>query len=226
MDAWAKAKEPRRKNWNTPVARIRPGREIHTTNHGQYSRKFTFTRYSYTGVVGSICYLRSTGKYMIYRYAGEKFQKLFSPAGYIWAADNNGVKLVSKANTDVDYHVSSDDLRWYSKKNIRAILVKNASIRAEAKKAVHKTKKIIKKAEKEGLKICFRDAVKAGNCSEGISAFCERYNLQKNGYYAPSVLLRIPTEETKRVALAVAVGLKRHNEEMRRGFCYVADHKN
>ena len=142
---------------------------------------------------------------------------------YSWKKDANGIHIIS-TDGKKDYHPDSDDLRNYSKSDIRAKALNNYKIRKEELKQQKRNLLLIKKAEKEGAMICLKDSIRSGNCQVGTINFANRHNLNPQKHYPPTQLLKIANGQADRVAIAVAVGLRRHYREMRQGFCEIANH--
>jgi len=230
--AEVKAQFPRRQNWEATDAAIGEfGPICREINNGKYSSKCTYTHWTYCPVVG--CWGFIKGSVLEFHFAG-KITVLEPPAGYKWAKDKNGIHIISTDGRK-DYHPYSDDLRTYSKAAIRSRAINNYTTRkagvAEAKKAAKATAEqkkkesaIIRKAEIEGARICLADSLRAGNCKAGTENFAKRHNLNPAKHYRPTELLKIANGDANRVAIAVAVGLKRHRTEMSQGFCEIVNH--
>jgi len=171
------------------------------------------------------CYGIDRGKLGLEFHWMATVSMLQPPKGYRWDRDRNGMRLVSLTIADKDYHPNSDDLRDYSKRAILAVINERYAARQNAKRAAVADAKAVRKAEKEGAMICLRDSLKAGNCEAGTRAFAGRHGLDPRRHYSPTELLKIANGDSHRVRLAVAVGLRRHRQEMGRGYALLADHK-
>ena len=216
-----KKQHPQRKNWETTQAeRSEYGPNCNTIDHGRYSSRCTFTHYTYRPVIGSWAFIK--GDSLEFHYTG-KISILLPPSGYSWKKDANGIHIIS-TDGKKDYHPDSDDLRNYSKSDIRAKALNNYKIRKEELKQQKRNLLLIKKAEKEGAMICLKDSIRSGNCQVGTINFANRHNLNPQKHYPPTQLLKIANGQADRVAIAVAVGLRRHYREMRQGFCEIANH--
>ena len=52
-----------------------------------------------------------------------------------------------------------------------------------------------------------------------------RHDLDPRRHYAPTQLLALANGDTRRVAAVVSVALRRHREEMARGYALLSDHR-
>ena len=213
---------PHRRNWRSTKAVASGPIRVVDINCGRYSSRCSFTKWEYEPQVQSYGAIDRNG-ILKYIYDGQ-ITALEAPHGYRWAKDENGVLLISNDGKK-DYHPDSDDLRNYSKADIRAMAIDNYRTRVAADKERKEVEASVKRAEGEGAMVCLRDSVRAGNCAAGTVAFGLRHGLDKTKHYAPSRLLAIANGNAGRVRLAVTVALKRHRQEMRRGFCLLEDHR-
>jgi hypothetical protein len=221
----SRAEHPRRKNWEPPQAVVSDtvGCWVSEVNCGRYSSRCTYIRYEYVPTVGSYGIIRGNLG-LEYHYAGT-VTVLQPPRGYRWDKDSNGIRLVSLTKADKNYHPNSDDLRKYSKKALLTKISRLAETRKQARKLAKETAAAVKRAEREGAAICVKDSVRAGNCQAGTINFARRHNLDPNRHYRPTELLKIANGDAHRVRLAVTVGLRRHRQEMGRGYCQIEDHR-
>jgi hypothetical protein len=216
----ALVKNPRLKNWEAPVA------ANISTAYGMSSEGFNYkgvhrgrVGYNYTPQMRSIARVSADGSVLGAVIADQQIA-LVAPRGYRWASDANGIKIVRNRD-GADYHPSSGDI-VAGIKSIVAILVANATKRAETKKAAARDAKILKQASKNGIYVCLADSISAGNCSYGSRAFAQRHNLNINSHYLAKNLPQ-PTnnEESRRLALAVIAAQRRQAVELRDGFCKI-----
>jgi hypothetical protein len=218
-------KYPRRRNWLDP----RPIKTRHTLScdeidNGEYSSRCTFHYWTYIPIVTSSALIINSGQTIIWNFALNTPTHLKAPRGYHWDVDNNGLRLVANRNNDIDYHVNSDDLNNYDGHDLARKARENHKIRVEERKKARADKKAILTAEKEGCMVCAKDSIKAGNCKYGTISFAKRHHLDPAKHYKPSDLLDIMNGDAPRVRLAVAVALRRHKQEVARGYALLEDH--
>ena len=216
------ATDKRKKNWTEPKAsslRIAP--RYNTIDCGRYSSRCTYRKYNYMPVVGSYAIIE--GGLLHYFWSDEEPTVLEAPFGYIWSEDVNGICIISNDGKK-DYHPTSDDLREYSKRHIRSLALANYRTRVRIKREAYKELRFIKKAQKEGARICLKDSLIAGNCRVGTEDFGKRHQLDPSKHYSPNKLLKIANGAASRVKLAVMAGLRRHRSEMKAGMCMLYDH--
>lgn len=225
-DGAARAEYPRRKNWDSPAASYEHTNTVREVNNGNYSSGCTYTHWTYEPQVQS--YGVPLGARLHFHFNGRKYI-ITAPHGYRWDCDNDGVKLVSRANPADDYHPDSDELIQDGKpqpmRPLAAKLRDNAKTRrANAKRTRHEHASI-KRAEREGCRVCVRDSVSAGNCRVGTETWARRHGLIPGEHYTPSEVLAKANGDASRVAVVVTVALRRHLREMTTGQCEVADHR-
>lgn len=229
---------PHRRNWEWPKAtfgREKDGYRIDDIDQGRYSSQCTYRHWTYEIWVTSYAWLSQTHGREIGYHCWTTVTHLRAPRGYRWDRDVNGLKLISLADPRNDYHPSSDDLRLGAA-HCREMLRQNATKRREAARITRseaaKTRKqqaddraAMHRAEHEGAAICMADSIRAGNCKAGTESFAARHGLDPRLHYRPTMLLKIANGQSHRVRLAVAIGLRRHRQEMSLGFCNLADHQ-
>jgi hypothetical protein len=187
---------------------------------GRHGGPCTYRKIEHTIFVTS--YGRTDGRVLTYRlFTTDKTIK--APFGYRWGYDSNGIKLYAIARPADDFHPDTADLAAGSKHCVEK-LKRNAETRC---KCVGETKHqiaLIRKAEREGLSVCLADSLKAGNCRAGTIAWANRHGFSNGQHYKPSQLLADANGDTPRVALVVAVALRRHRREMEQGYAVLAEH--
>jgi len=218
----AKADRPRKKNFSEA--------EPHSNKKIFYNHDESFEyRGSYKGWFGSRCipYMKSFGIIhsqgkKIYLKIDEKSMNRKAPKGFIFANDDNGLHIVSKQNDDINYHFNSSE-----------IIEKLSSITAKAK-INHKerqkrerqfvlNKKMLGRIEKikknklNEIFVTVNDSKKAGNCLQGILNFKKAHGIAKN-YIRADVLKRIATTSKNLVEISINEAIKRHLNDMKRGF--------
>jgi hypothetical protein len=230
------APENRRKqNWDTPLATIkRTASYTKEVNHGKYSSRCTYNRYTYNPVISSYAWV-DHNKRLAFQFSTDKVRRIKAPFGYFWDIDHHGVRLVSRGNHRTDYHVNASDLLDLTPRQIAAKLRGNETVRkAERKKARQeaaerkrrnlKEAQVIRNAEKEGARVCLLDSLKVGHCKVGTISWIRQHQLNPDLHYKPTQLLRIANGDRARVALVVAYSLRRHRKEMEQGYANLADH--
>ena len=225
------------KNWQTPVATtaIHATAKLLDTDEGRYSSRCTFHHIAHHIAVTSYGFISTAGRVLRYRYRAEPLRSIKAPHGYRWDRDRNGIKLVSLANARDDFHPDTDDI-VAGAKHCAAKLRENAKRRREiatrerlearkTRQQREQEQRIIRKAEREGLTVCLADSLKAGNCRAGTLNWATRHGYDPTRHYTPSELLANANGDTPRVALVVAVALRRHRSEMERGYAELSDHR-
>jgi len=223
--ALIRGQHPRRKNWTIAIGVAYPATPFsHDEDWGAYSTKCKFRHWEYTPSCGCYAAVGYGGKSLVFCYAAKK-TVLAPPHGYKWDKDQDGIRLVSLTDSRKDYHPNSDDLRSYSRSAIRAKILANFARRQVVEKDARAAALAVKAAEAEGLAVCMRDSLSAGNCEAGTMSFARLHDLDPQKHYCPTVLLKKANGQLDRVRLAVAVGLRRHRREMKNGICFLADHR-
>lgn len=159
----------------------------------------------------------------IFRIAGETHD-IKAPRGYRWDIDSNGLFLRSRTNSNADYHPTATELLG-SIRDVVASLKDNLQRRKDATKKAKQQKQVVKKAEAEGATVCLRDSIRAGNCSAGSQNWARNNGLNPARHYQPTEILSLANGDASRVAIVIAVAMKRHREEMKRGYAHLSDHR-
>lgn len=219
----ARQEFPQRKNWESPKPikdRIAGGWRVRPINHGSYSRRCTFSRYTYAIDVRSCAY--ATPGFIIYWWADEAGKRIYAPKGYRWDIDHHGLRLVRGKD---DYHPNSDDLRNLTPRQLAAKVRENATKRKQVAAESRRTKDAVRRAEAEGATVCLADSLRAGNCYAGTTSWARQHGLDPKQHYSPSKVLAMANGDAARVALVVTVALRRHRQEMERGFAKLSEHR-
>lgn len=159
----------------------------------------------------------------IFRIAGET-HKIKAPRGYRWDIDRNGLLLRSRTNRKADYHPTATELIGPIR-DIVENLKDNLQRRKDAVKKAKQQKQVIEKAEAEGATVCLRDSIRAGNCSAGSQNWARNHGLNPSRHYRPTEILSLANGDASRVAIVIAIAMKRHREEMKRGYAQLSDHR-
>jgi hypothetical protein len=149
-----------------------------------------------------------------------------APRGYRWDSDENGLMLFGR---DGDYHPTADDLLAAPTDKCRAMIAKiknNAAIRKQAMKKAKQQLAMVKRAEREGARICLADSLRAGNCRVGSTNWARNHNLDPAQHYKPSQVLALANGDASRVAIVAAAAIRRHQQEMDRGYCMLSEHQS
>lgn len=195
------------------------GRVYTKGSYTNWRKKSTFRRYL---VVES--WARVGYHSLVFFWRGQVLT-VHAPRGYHWAIDTNGLYLVGRAG---DYHPTANELANAANDKGRAIVAKlkeNAAIRKQQAKKAKQQLRMVKRAEREGARICLADSLRAGNCRAGSTNWAQRHNLDPSQHYKPSQVLALANGDTARVAVVAAAAVRRHQQEMARGFCDLADHR-
>jgi hypothetical protein len=198
-------------------------------SNSNWNKRSTFRR----GVLVQ-SYATCTLRVCVLTLAGTRHE-IRAPRGYKWDIDENGLRLRSCSHPQHDYHPSATELLT-PVAEIVARLKANVLARREAarlakqqareeKQSAKQRADAIKRAEREGIAVCLRDSVRAGNCESGSSQWAQRHGLDPARHYSPSAVLALANGDTSRVALVVTVALARHRREMQAGVCVLADHR-
>jgi len=169
-------------------------------------------------------------------FSNEKARKVKAPKGYYWDRDINGLKLVCKASPKDDYHPTAWDLLNLKPREIARVLQERATDRRaaraiqrqqekEAREKQQKEMETIRRAEKEGATVCLADSLLAGNCLAGTLDWATRHGFDRANHYTPSEVLKHANGDASRVALVIAVALRRHRKEMDQGYAELAEHR-
>ena len=208
----AKSKHSRRKNWKAPEADFIT--DVISRNHGKYSKKCWYTRWSYTPTLKSYAFVSKWGgKSILYcHYSGNSF--INAPRGWYWKIDVNGLCLRSHTSFQDDFHPTSDEL----KKGTKYLLGQAVKLRNNRNDLQCQQSEWIKQSlmGARGIMVGLQDSIHAGNCNVGSMAFAERYNLDIEGYYTPSKLLKLEPSN-QRIKLAILIAYRRHTSLLSKG---------
>lgn len=228
--AAAHAQHPRRKNWLVPGPSLTAqprgaciehvieyrGRHKGRTGANWEPTMRALARISLDGAIMTALIGWATG-------SAENQQAAYTlqaGRGYQWQVDDNGVRLVRRAD-GADYHPTTDDVRA-GRATIIAALRERAATRKAAAKAARRDTTAIKRASRDGVWVCLADSLAAGNCRAGTEAFARRHGLGLHRHYRVEALPAPASEtESRRVALAVLAAQRRQAREMIAGVCAV-----
>jgi hypothetical protein len=215
----AHEKKGRIQNWR-PAEPALSGKigTVHSFNCGRYSRSCTYTKWEYAASVRCWGAILPNGD-LVGLIDRDKF-RLKPFRGYKWDVDASGIRLVSLARNDDDYHPNADDIEAGVRVMIGR-LQSNAKVRKELRIAARfermKDNDLARKAKAIGARVCFEDSITAGNCRYGTESFCARHNLDKGKSYTPAALLAISNGDTQRARLAILVAMKQHEKMTKLG---------
>jgi hypothetical protein len=144
-----------------------------------------------------------------------------APRGWRWDIDATGLYMRSGRTA---YHPTASELIGAPADLVRAAREAHA-VRRAAKARTAKEQRIIRDAQKNGLAVCLRDSVRAGNCAAGTETWARRHGLDVSRHYQPAQLLSQANGDTSRVAIAVLTAARRHIRECAAGVCQLVDHR-
>lgn len=196
---------------------VRPGLSsgVQTTGaNSDWKKRSTFRRYL---VIESWAFVRRD--WIEYHLGGQTI-RITAPRGYRWSRDANGLMLIGRAG---EYHPTADDL-LAGAKAVVARLKERAATRRQAAKKAQQQLRMVKRAEKEGARICLADSLRAGNCRAGSTNWAQRHNLDPLQHYRPTQVLALANGDASRVAIVAAAAIRRHQHEMERGYCLLSEH--
>lgn len=216
----------RKRRWGSPESSL-IGCFVRTEDEGRYSSRCTWTKVTYHPMIRSYGWIDREGRLAV-RFADLPLRRIKAPHGYRWDKDRNGFRLVANRNNDADYHPTASDLLSMTPRQIAAELRENYTRREAQRKLAReeqrRAKNAVKRAEKEGCRVCLTDSLRAGNCEAGTRYWASRHGLNAANHYRPSEVLDLANGDVRRVALVVDVALRRHRQEMARGHALLADH--
>jgi len=137
--------------------------------------------------------------------------------GVLWSNDANGI--YAHIGPD-DYHPSALDVL---RKDCAAFIVQRITTNAERRRQVA-AEIAVEKADMEGVWVCARDSIEAGNCVPGTQSFVSRHALDIRRHYSAYELLLMGNGDTQRVRLAIRCAVNRHRSEMQRGYADLSRH--
>lgn len=221
-----RAQFPRLREWSLGEIATTSGAVFSTKEIGSnsdWNKRSTFQR----GVlVQSYATCQDFGEAILV-IAGKE-HRIKAPRGYRWDIDENGLLLRAKSDRRADYHPTATELLGPVAAIVATLKENFATRKAAARAARAKEAQrlaAIRRAEAEGATVCLRDSVRAGNCLAGSLTWAQRHGLDPSRHYRPSEVLSLANGDASRVALVVMLALKRHREEMERGFAVLADHQ-
>lgn len=209
----------RRKEWSGVEAGV-SGRVYETGDNRNWRKKSTFQRWLVVESWARVHSLR-----IEYHLHG-RVATIPAPRGYRWDSDANGLVLVGRAG---DYHPTASELIDAAGDKCRGLIAKlkeNAAIRKVAAKKAKQQLKMVRRAEREGARICLADSLRAGNCRAGSTNWARNHNLDPAQHYKPTQVLALANGDASRVAIVAAAAIRRHQQEMQRGYCELAEHKS
>ncbi len=168
--------------------------------------------------ITSVAVIMDDGKKIAYDFGGGKiFGELIAPEGYLWGKDEYGLKLYDAVRQAMDYHPDATDIQC-GVTHIIEKLETNRRIREE-----QLAQELAKKAELEGVYVCFKDSLRAGNCLEGTASWVASNGLDKTKHYPAQVFYEKAKNE-QRVKIALQAAVLRHKKELEKGYADLADH--
>lgn len=215
-----KSENKAKKNWEgTYPGIIKADCELKYVNNGTYSRRCTYTYYTYRVLVQSYGYIfcKNGKRVLRIRFAGKKYD-VKPLRGWSWGIDSNGVKLYKNSNPDIDYHVDQTDVL-----DLPAT-AKKAIENFKTRKLMEKTNKIAKKLPIKDVMVCAVDSIRAGNCRVGTENFAKAHNIKLDRHIPATVLEKIDTTSKDRVQKAINFAKIRQAKEIAQGFSVLKNH--
>jgi hypothetical protein len=206
------------------VAITESSREDKISN-GRYSGRCKYIHYTYQRLIESWGVVtRGTLYAKIDTDNGLRSIMLRPWRGWHWETDANGVKLVD-SNGRRDYHPTAIELLACSMSQFAAKARENHALRVKQQRESKLELRLVRKAEREGCRVCVKDSLRAGNCYAGTASWAVRHGLDTQQHYKPTQVLALANGDTSRVNIVIGVALRRHRQELRQGFCNITDHK-
>jgi len=211
----------RAKNW-----KVRPipttGASFDTAESlGRYSSRCRYIRYEYQTNIESWGVI--TGNCLYWRIDtddGPKKRLLRPWRGWHWEL-RDGICLVDGCGKR-EYHPTATDLLTNDMRGLAALARDCERLRKEARWERERMRRFLQNTERNGygVTICLRDAMRAGHCRAGITDWAHMHRLDIGRHYRPTEL---PID--RRVGIVLAMAMKRHRQELRQGFCNLANHR-
>lgn len=215
--AEAQAMNPRLRNWSLGA---RAGEQYGTIEQGSNSdwrKKSTFRR----GIVVRSIGQRLTAKVAKLDLNGKEYRFVL-PRGYRWKRDSLGLLIADRKGND--FHPTASDLMEGIKHCI-VQLKENAARRKAENAKTRRELRMVRRAEREGARVCMADSLRAGNCYAGSQAWAINHKIDPQEHIKPSRLLEIANGDTSRIAIVIGQAIRRHRSEMIQGFCELARHR-
>jgi hypothetical protein len=150
---------------------------------------------------------------------GNKSAKMVAPDEYIWMIDQYGIKLCHEIRQAEDYHPSAAEL--WDGLTVEKV-VEKININKQQREAME-AKKLAERAEIEGVYICLKDSIRAGNCQAGSIGFCNARQLIHTQHYPATKILDLGMDN-QRVRIAIKAAAIRHQKEMAQGYALLEEH--
>jgi hypothetical protein len=221
LDQQQRSANRRRQNWEAPRAVKNGYARTEEINNGQYSSRCTYTHWSYRPIVGSSALAQ--GRKLQFTYSGET-RHITAPRGWAWRYDTNGVYIYLISNHKISYHPDSDDLNRTTPaqiaKKCRELYCERRAQERKNRAEAAQIQRLIAYAKKTRCMVRLQDSIAAGNCAAGTRAWAARHGLV--GEYAPIERIAQTRDDSpngKRLVLALVAAARRHEGEMRRGYC-------
>lgn len=170
----------------------------------------------------NITYIRSFGiilsdKRAIF-YIADKKLEVALPEGIKWGIDSNGIKINKGKD---DFHPTAREI--LSANPVEAMtgeLVRNSEIRKK-----NELELAVELADSEGVFVCAKDSLRAGNCLQGTIQFANNNGINVRRHYSAVELLSLAIKsDFQRFKLVIKVACNRWKREMERGYSLVEDH--
>lgn len=150
---------------------------------------------------------------------GKHFKQWTAPDGYAFGIDENGVKLFRKDSPKDDYHINAEDVLSSSRPSLVEILEGNRQRRLQTEAENRAVE-----AEAEGVWVCLKDSLRAGNCRTGTESFAVKYGFDVRKHYPAKEVLNRANGDYGRARLAISAAISRHRREMEVGYADLENH--
>ncbi len=121
--------------------------------------------------------------------------------------------------TGEEYHYTSTITHRRPVAEARQAFARRAAIREETA-----LRELIERGEADNIYVCASDSYRVGNCREGTSTFARRHDLDIRRHYRVGELAALANGDSRFVRAACIAACRREREEMRQGYCVVAEH--
>lgn len=149
------------------------------------------------------------------------FSRLTLPQGYVWNADQHGLRACVQGRPHIDFH---PDYRELTLPGAAEHIVQQIEANRQKREEM-KAQETAEKAAIQGVYVCLADSTRAGNCVSGSIAFAERHHIDPQRHYPALELLAMANGDASRVRLAITAARLRHEREMAQGFAVLAEHQ-
>jgi hypothetical protein len=223
------------RNWSTPEPTFFKSR-IESESNGPYSSRCRFIKYTHTRRIESWGFFISKNHIYVRidTEDGIVSKVCKAPRGWRWELDSHGIKITKLSNPKIEIHPTATDFLRIAKQYRSGMtqifqaakeLYRQRQLLKKTKRAERDLNRSIRVAEKQGMRVCIVDSLRAGNCYGGTTAFALKNKLKKHLHYPPTMIYQLLQKTgDNRIKNALIYALNRHEKEMRQGFACLSDH--